>query len=134
MTIDPQRTDHRPYVETVRAALLLENIQAGTASYNSGRVRSAVMTLLSPDPDFDEPFHPTFASAAYVELRWNEEHGWSLMALHASGKIHLPTLWRAGLGAVAPPDEVACWLAQLVRTPCAASRPAPVRTIRSAAP
>jgi hypothetical protein len=58
MTTDrsqPERSDHRAYIETVRGALLLKDIQVGTASFDTGRVPSAAMTLLAPDDDFNEP-------------------------------------------------------------------------------
>jgi len=117
----PARADHRPYIETVRVALLLKDIHVGAAVFNTGLVRSAAMTLLPPDEDFDEPWHHTFASAERVELRWTEEDGWSLLALHASGDATLPTIWRPGFGVVLPPDEVTAWLALLLTMPIASA-------------
>jgi hypothetical protein len=114
-------TDHRPYIETVRIALLLKDIHVDAATFTSGRVRSAVMPLLAPDDDADEPWHPTFTDAQRVELRWNEEDGWSLLALHASGGAHLPTIWHPGFGVVLPPDEVTAWLALLLSMPSASA-------------
>ena len=111
------RADHQAYIEAVRVALLLEDIQVGDATFNTGTVRSATMTLLPPDDDFDEPWHHTFACAERVELRWTEEDGWSLLALHASDGKHLPTIWRPGFGAVLPANEIRTWLAVLLTMP-----------------
>jgi len=117
----PARADLRPYIETVRVALLFKDIHVGVAVFNSGLVRSAAMSLLAPDEDFDEPWHFTFAGAQRVELRWNEEDGWSLLALHAFGDATLPTIWRPGFGVVLPPDEVTAWLALLLTMPSASA-------------
>lgn len=120
MTVDPSQpthADHRPYIETVRVALLLRDIRVGAATFNTGRVRSAAMTLLPPDDDFDEPWHHTFTSAQFVELRWNEEEGWSLLALHPADAALLPTRWRHGFAVILPPDEVSTWLALLLTMP-----------------
>ncbi|MEZ0109296.1 hypothetical protein ABH920_003306 [Catenulispora sp. EB89] len=111
------RADHQAYIEAVRVALLLEDIQVGDATFNAGAVRTAAMTLLPPDDDFDEPWHHTFASAERVELRWNEEDGWSLLALHRSDDKNLPTIWRPGFGAVLPANEIRTWLALLLAMP-----------------
>jgi len=124
MTSDPSRptrADHRPYIETVRVALLLRDIQVSVATFSSGRVRSAAMTLLPPDDDFDEPWHPTFTSAQFVELRWNEQDGWSLLALRPSDSALLPTIWHRGFGVVLPPEEIGAWLAVLLTMPAASS-------------
>lgn len=120
MTIAEIRTskaDHRAYIEAVRVALLLEDIHVGAATFNTRTVRSATMTLLPPDDDFDEPWHHTFASAERVELRWTEEDGWSLLALHASNRKRLPTIWRPGFGAVLPANEIRTWLSVLLTMP-----------------
>ena len=111
------KADHRPYIETVRVALLLRDIRVGAATFNTGRVRSAAMTLLAPDDDFDEPWHHTFTSAQFVELRWNEEEGWSLLALHPADAALLPTIWHHGFAVVPPPDKVCTWLALLLTMP-----------------
>jgi hypothetical protein len=111
------RADHQAYIEAVRVALLSDDIRVGDATFNTGTVRSAAMTLLAPDDDFDEPWHHTFASAERVELRWTEEEGWSLLALHATGDKHLPTIWRPGFGAVLPANEIRTWLAVLLAMP-----------------
>ena len=118
-TADPHtiKADHRPYIETVRVALQLKDIHVGVATFKSSSVRSATMTLLPPDDYFDEPWHHTFASAERVELRWTEEDGWSLLALHASTEEHLPMSWRRGFGAVRPTHEVCAWLAVLLTVP-----------------
>lgn len=113
--------DHRPYIETVRVALLLKDIQVGTATFNSGQVRSAAMTVLPPDDDFDDPWAHTFASAEHAALRWNEEEGWSLLAMHASDGKSLPTIWRRGLAVVLPPEEICAWLALLLTMPALSS-------------
>lgn len=115
------RADHRPYIETVRVALLLKDIQVGVATFDTGQVRSAAMTLLAPDDDFDEPWHHTFTSAQFVELRWNEEAGWSLLALHSADAALLPTTWHRGFGVVLPPEEVSAWLAVLLTMPALSS-------------
>ncbi|MEY9911838.1 hypothetical protein ABIA35_008095 [Catenulispora sp. MAP12-49] len=111
------RADHRAYIEAVRVALLLEDIRVGDAAFNTGTVRSATMTLLAPDEDFEGTWHHTFASAENVELRWTEEEGWSLLALHTSGDRRLPTIWRPGFGAVLPANEICAWLAVLLAMP-----------------
>lgn len=114
----PDAADHRPYIETVRAALLMEDIHADVATFNTSRVRTAVMTLLPPDDDADEPWHHTFARAEHVELRWSEEDGWSLLALHADDDgRHLPTIWRRGFDLVLAPDEICAWLGLLLTVP-----------------
>jgi hypothetical protein len=113
--------DHRPYIETVRVALLLNDIQVGTATFNTGQVRSAAMTVLPPDDDFEEPWAHTFARAEHVALRWNEEEGWSLLAMHVSDGKPLPTIWRRGFAVVLPPDEVCAWLALLLTMPALSS-------------
>lgn len=113
--------DHRPYIETVRVALLLKDIQVSTATYNTGRLRSAAMTLLPPDDDFDDPWAHTFARAEHVALRWNEEEGWSLLAMHTSDRTSLPTIWRRGFAIVLPPDEICAWLALLLTSPALSS-------------
>lgn len=116
------RADHRPYIEAVRVALLLKDIQVGAATFGTGRVRSAAMTLLAPDDDFDEPWHPTFTSAQFVELRWNEQDGWSLLALHpGDAAALLPTVWHRGFGVVLPPEEISAWLAVLLTMPALSS-------------
>lgn len=111
------KADHRPYIETVRATLLMDDIYTGVATFSTTRVRSAAMTLLPPDDDFDEPWHHTFAHAEHVELRWTEEEGWSVLALHSYGERRLPTIWRYGFDVVLPPDEVRTWLAVLLTMP-----------------
>ena len=111
------RADHRPYVEAVRVALLLDDIQVSDATFNTGTVRSATMTLLPPDDGFEEPWHHTFTSAERVELRWTEEDGWSLLALHARDGKRLPTVWRPGFGSVLPANEIRTWLAVLLAMP-----------------
>lgn len=111
------KADHRPYIETVRVALLLEDLRVDVATFNSGTVRSAAMPLLPPDDDVDEPWHHTFARAERVELRWTEEDGWSLLAVHANGDKHLPTIWRHGFGVMQPPAKVCIWLALLLTMP-----------------
>ena len=111
------RADHRAYIEAVRVALLMEDIRVGGAIFNTGTVRTATMTLLPPDDDFDEPWHHTFDSAERVELHWTEEDGWSLLALQAEGRRRLPTIWRAGFGAVLPANEIRAWLAVLLTMP-----------------
>lgn len=125
------KTDHRPYVEAVRAALLADDIRVGAAIFSTGAVRSAVLPLLAPDDDADEPWHPTFSGAERVQLRWSEEDGWSLLALHSLGEDkQLPTVWHHGLGVVHTPEAVRAWLALLLTAPAfAASRDdAPYRT------
>ena len=94
-----------------------EDIRVGDAAFNTGTVRSATMTLLAPDEDFEGTWHHTFASAENVELRWTEEEGWSLLALHTSGDRRLPTIWRPGFGAVLPANEICAWLAVLLAMP-----------------
>ena len=47
------KADHRPYIETVRVALLLEDLHVGVADFNVDAMRSAAMTMLPPDDDFD---------------------------------------------------------------------------------
>jgi hypothetical protein len=132
----PTATDHRPYIETVRVALLLRDIRVGVATFNTGRVRSAAMTLLAPDDDFDEPWHHTFTSAQFVELRWNEEEGWSLLALHPSGTALLPTIWRHGFEVMQSPSKVCTWLALLLTMPgvCGSREDGPYRTHQRADP
>lgn len=125
------QADHRPYIEAVRAALLAEDLHVGVAHYTSGKVRAAAMTLLPPDTDFDEPWHPTFAAAAErVELHWNEEDGWSLLALHTVDGRCLPTIWRHGFGVVHPPATLCTWLALLLTMPvvCGSREDGPYRT------
>ena len=114
------RADHRPYVETVRATLLLGDIHVGVPIFTTTQVRTAAMSLLAPDKDFDEPWHDTFATAEHVDLRWDEHAGWSLQALHADSAALLPCIWRPGFDVVTPPDEVSAWLAPLMTMP---SRP-----------
>ena len=118
MTIHPQRTqaDHRPYIELVRVALLLKDVHIGAAVFRPGQLRSAVMTVLPPDEDFDDPWHPSFANAERVELRWNEEDGWSLLAAYLRGQAG-PTIWRRGFGVLLPPEEVTSWLDVLLTMP-----------------
>ena len=111
------KADHQAYIEAVRVALLLDDIHVGDAAFNSGTVRSASMTLLPPDDDFDEPWHHTFTSAERVELRWTEEDGWSLLALHAGDGRRLPTIWRPGFAAVLPANEIRTWLSVLLTMP-----------------
>jgi hypothetical protein len=111
------KADHRPYIEAVRVALLLEDIHVSAVTFNTHTVRTAAMTLIPPDDDSDEPWHHTFISAERVELRWTEEDGWSLLALHASDDKLLPTIWRAGFGAVLPANEIRTWLAVLLTMP-----------------
>jgi hypothetical protein len=117
----PAKVDHRPYIETVRIALLLQDLHVGVASFNSGTVRSAAMTLLPPDVDFEDPWAQTFARAEQVQLRWSEEDGWSLLALHTSDEGPLPTIWRRGFGVVLPPDEICAWLDLLLTMPALSS-------------
>jgi Family of unknown function (DUF6292) len=112
-------TNHQPYIETVRVALLLKDIQIGAAVFTGGRVRSASMPLTAPEDDADDPWHPTFAAALSVRLRWSEEAGWALLALHTSGDTTVPAIWRRGFGVVLPPDEVASWVALLLTMPIA---------------
>jgi hypothetical protein len=121
MSVHPQRTqnDHRPYIELVRLALNLKDIHLGAAVTGCGRLRSAAMTVLPPDEDFDDPWHFTFASAQRLELRWDEEGGWSLLAAYADGQDG-PTIWRYGFGVLLPPDEVAAWADLLLAAPNAA--------------
>ena len=110
--------DHRPYIETVRVALLLDDIRAASATFGNSRVRTAAMTLFLANDDSDEDWHYTFTSAERVELRWSEEEGWSLLALHAADDGgRLPTIWRYGFGAVLPPEEIRAWLAVLLTMP-----------------
>ena len=111
------RADHQAYIEAVRVALLLEDIDVGAAAFNTRTVRSATMPLLPPDDDVDGPWHHTFASAERVELRWTEEDGWSLLALHAGDDKRLPTIWRPGFGAVLPANEIRTWLSVLLAMP-----------------
>jgi hypothetical protein len=115
------KADHRPYIETVRIALLLEGFYVGVATFNTGTVRSAAITLLPPDDDSDDPWAHTFTSAERVELRWNEENGWFLLALHANAEGYLPTIWRRGFAVVLPPDEVCTWLSLLLTMPALSS-------------
>lgn len=114
----PAEADHRPYIETVRVALLLDDMHVGAASVGDGRVRSAVMAMVPPDDDAEVLWHHTFASAERVELRWTEEEGWSLLALYpdSDGK-RLATIWRYGFGVVLPPEEIRAWLAVLLTMP-----------------
>jgi hypothetical protein len=109
--------NHQAYIDAVRVALLLDDIHVGEPAFNTGTMRSASMTLLAPEDDFDELWHHTFASAERVELRWTEEEGWSLLALHAAGDKYLPTIWRPGFGAVLPANEIRTWLAVLLAMP-----------------
>lgn len=110
--------DRQRYVETVRATLFLYDIDVGTAAFSPGHghVHSAAMTLLPPDDDFDGPWHHTFTSAQFVELRWDEREGWSLLALHAAGPALLPTAWHKGFPSLAP-EEICSWLAALLVGP-----------------
>ena len=121
MTDHPQRTqaDHRPYVELVRLALLLKDVHIGVPVVSPGRLRSAAMTVLPPDEDFDDPWHPTFANVERLELRWSEEDGWSLLAAYLRGQAG-PTIWRRGFGVLLAPEEVAGWLDVLLTMPHAA--------------
>jgi hypothetical protein len=121
MSIHPQRTqaDHRPYIELVRLALLLKDVHLGVPVASPGRLRSAAMTVLPPDEDFDDPWHYTFASASRVELRWDEEGGWSLLSSYTEGQQG-PTVWRYGFGVLLPPDEIAAWIDLLLVAPNAA--------------
>ena len=118
MTAQPQRSqaDHRPYIELVRIALLLKDVHIGVPATGLGQVRSAAMTVLPPDEDFDEPWHPTFANAERVELRWSEEDGWSLLASYG-GSQAVPTIWHRGFGVLLPPEEIAGWLDVLLTMP-----------------
>ena len=111
------KADHRPYIETVRVVLLLEDLHVGVANFNPGKVRSAAMTMLPPDDDSDDPWAYTFARAERVELRWSEEDGWSLLAMHASGDKHLPTIWRHGFGVMQSPATICTWLVLLLTVP-----------------
>jgi hypothetical protein len=111
------RADHQAYIEAVRAALLLDDIHVGAAAFDTRTVRSATMPLFPPDDDVEEPWHHTFTSAERVELRWTEEDGWSLLALHASEGRRLPTIWRPGFGAVLPANEIRTWLTVLLAMP-----------------
>ena len=111
------KADHQPYIEAVRVALLLDDINVGDAAFNTGTVRSASMRLVPPDDDFDEPWHHTFTSAEHVELSWTEEDGWSLLALHAADGRRLPTIWRPGFAAVLPANEIRTWLSVLLTMP-----------------
>lgn len=115
--IHNDKADHRAYIEAVRGALLLDDIRVGDTALDTRTVRSATMPLLPPDDDFDEPWHHTFGSAERVELRWTEEDGWSLLALHPSDDKHLPTIWRPGFAAVLPANEIRTWLSVLLAMP-----------------
>ena len=117
----PAKADHRPYIETVRVALLLQDLHVGAADFKSGPVRSAAMTMLPPDDDFDDPWAHTFAHAERVELRWNEEDGWSLLAIHPSDGQYLPTIWHRGFGVVLSPGEICAWLGLLLTMPALSS-------------
>ena len=118
MSVHSQRTqaDHRPYIELVRLALNLRDINLGVPVTGDGRLRSAAMTVLPPDEDFDEPWHPTFANAERLELRWSEEDGWSLLASYIGTQAG-PTIWRRGFGVLLPPEEVVGWLDALLNIP-----------------
>lgn len=122
MSVHPQRAqaDHRPYIELVRIALNLRDIHLGASVTGAGRLRSASMTVLPPDDDFDEPWHPTFTNTERLELRWSEEDGWSLLASYRSGQAG-PTIWRRGFGVLLPPEEVVGWLDALLYVPHAIS-------------
>lgn len=124
------KVDHRPYIETVRVALLLEDLHVSGANFNLGMVRSAAMTMLPPDDDFNEPWHRTFTRAERVELRWTEEDGWSLLAMQASDETHLPTIWRHGFAVLQSPAKVCTWLALLLTMPgiCGSREDGPYRT------
>ena len=111
------KADHRAYIETVRHELRLRDLHVGIATHKPGTVRSAAMAMMPPDDDFDEPWHHTFARAEYVELRWTEEEGWALLAMHLSDDKHLPTIWRPGFSPVPAPDEVCNWLVLLLAAP-----------------
>jgi hypothetical protein len=115
------KADHWPYIELVRVALLLKDVHVGVAHPGPGHGRSAAMTLLPPDPDFDEPWHPTFADAHRVEARWDEEAGWSVAALYEAGSELLPTVWHRGFGVLLEPEDVAGWIDLLLTMPSAAS-------------
>jgi len=137
MTVHPRRSqaDHRPYVELVRDALLLKDVHIGVPVTGLGQVRSAAMTVLPPDEDFDEPWHPTFANAERVELRWSEEDGWSLLTAYLGGQAE-PTIWRRGFGVLLPPEEVVGWLDVLLTMPHASlsSEDGPFRSHQQHAP
>ena len=121
MTVHPQRAqaDHLPYIELVRLELLLKDVHIGVPVVTPCRLRSAAMTVLAPDEDFDDPWHPSFANAQRVELRWSEEDGWSLLAFYGDDQAG-PTIWRRGFGVLLPPEEVAGWLDVLLTMPQAA--------------
>ena len=122
MDTHSQRTqaDHRPYIELVRLALLVKDVHVGVPVFKPGRIRSAEMTLLPPDEDFDDAWHFTFASADRVQLRWDEEAGWSVPASYTAGESVGPTIWRYGFGVLLPPDEIAAWVDLLLTSPNAA--------------
>ena len=111
------KTDHRPYIEAVRAALLAEDINISVAMFSTRAVRAATMPLIPPEDESDETWHHTFVGAERFELRWTEEDGWFLLALHASGDRRLPTIWRCGFGGVLPSAEIRTWLAVLLAMP-----------------
>ncbi|HTJ66702.1 MAG TPA: hypothetical protein VL551_04165 [Actinospica sp.] len=115
-----KRADHRPYIEVVRLALQLKDTHVATAVPGLGLMRSAAMTVLPPDADFDDPWHSTFADAQRVELRWNEEDGWSLAA-YPQDLSKGPTIWRRGFGVLLAPDEIATWLDLLLTMPSASA-------------
>lgn len=120
MNTNPMKSeaaDHKPYIETVRAALLVKDVHVGAVAFSTGRVRGATMPLFAPDDDTDDPWHYTFIHAERVELRWSEEDGWSLLALHTRGDALLPTIWRRGFGIVLPPEDVGAWLSLLLTMP-----------------
>ena len=118
MTVQPQRSqaDHRPYIEQVRLALLLKDVHLGAPVLSVGKLRSAAMTILPPDQDFDEPWHPSFAGVGRVELRWSEEDGWSLLAAYLNGQAG-PTVWHCCFAILPPPEEVVGWLGVLLTKP-----------------
>ena len=110
------KADHRPYIEQVRLALLLKDVHIGVPVLSIGRLRSAAMTVLPPDEDFDAPWHPSFAGVERVELRWNEQDGWLQQAAYLSGQAG-PTIWRHGLAVLPPPEQVVGWLGLLLTKP-----------------
>lgn len=114
------QSDHRPYIELVRLALQLKEIHPGATVPGLGRLRSAAMTVLPPDADFEDPWHPTFADAAHVELRWNEEDGWALAAF-PHDISNGPTTWHRGFDVLLAPEEVATWLDLLLTMPSASA-------------
>ncbi|MBR7827559.1 hypothetical protein KDK95_14670 [Actinospica sp. MGRD01-02] len=114
------KSDHQPYIELVRLALQLKDIHPGATVPSLGGLRAAAITVLPPDADFEDAWHPTFADASRVELRWNEEDGWTLAAF-PQDLSNGPTIWRRGFGVLLTPEEVATWLDLLLTMPSASA-------------